>query len=169
MPHCPYQLSTHTPYEALKTALLTGMEVTTASRFELWFEPKPKGNETMAQVLHRTLDVEVACLKECESVEECTKLVTTEHMYKLMAPNISTLIRAQEPANTTAYVQAADLYISGSRLDCSKLLGQRGGRQHLTPYRYAFKEQQTSSPPNTTAPSASPQFRQLNQLSQPAL
>ena len=85
-------------------------------------------------------------------------------MYKLMAPNISALIRAQKPANTTEFVQAADLYISGSRLDRSKLWDQRGGRQHFTPYRYHFKEQQPSSP---TAPSASPQFRQSNQLSQP--
>ena len=36
-------------YEALKTALLTRMGVTTASRFKLWFEPKPKGNETMSK------------------------------------------------------------------------------------------------------------------------
>ena len=89
-------------------------------------------------------------------------------MYKLMAPNISALIHAQKPANTTEFVQAADLYISGSRLDRSKLWDQRGGRQHFTPYRYPFKEQQPSSPQNTTAPSASPQFRQSNQLSQPA-
>ena len=67
----------------------------------------------MAQVFHRTLDVGIACLKECESVEECAKLVTTELMYKLMAPNISALIRTQKPANTTEFVQAADLYISG--------------------------------------------------------
>ena len=142
--------------------------MTTASRFELWFEPKPKGNETMAQVFHRTLDVGIACLKECESVEECAKLVTTELMYKLMAPNISALVRAQNPANTTEFLQAAGLYISGSRLDRSKLWDQRGGRQHFTPYRYPFKEQQPSSPQNTTAPSASPQFRQSNQLTQPA-
>ena len=154
-------------YEALKTALLTRMGVTTASRFELWFEPKSKGNETMAHVFHRTLDVGIACLKECESVEECAKLVTTELMYKLMAPNISALIRAQKPANTTEFVQAADLYISGSRLDRSKLWDQRGGRQHFTPYRYPFKEQQPSSPQIMTALSASPQFRQSNQLSQP--
>ena len=136
-------------YEALKTALLTRMGVTTASRFELWFEPKPKGNETMAQVFHRTLDIGIACLKECESMEECAKLVTTELMYKLVATNISALIRAQKPANTTEFVQAADLYISGSRLDRSKLWDQRGGRQHFTPYRYPFKEQQPSSPQNT--------------------
>ena len=104
---------------------------------------------------------------ECESVEEYAKLVTTELMYKLMVPNISALIRAQKPANTTEFVKAADLYISGSRLDRSKLWHQRGGRQHFTPYRYPFKEQQPSSPHNTTAPSASPQFRQSNQLSQP--
>ena len=122
-------------YEALKTAVLTRMGVTTASRFELWFEPKPKGNETMAQVFHRTLGIEIACLKECESVEECAKLVTTELMYKLVAPYISALNRAQKPANTTEFVHAAYLYISGSRLDRSKLWDQRGGRQHFTPYR----------------------------------
>ena len=142
--------------------------MTTASRFELWFELKPKGNETMAQVFYRTLDVGIVCLKECKSVEECAKLVTTELMYKLMVPNISALIRAQNPANTTEFVQAADLYISGSRPDRSRLWDQRGGRQHFTPYRYPFKEQQPSSPQNTTAPSASPQFRQSNQLSQQA-
>ena len=106
--------------------------------------------------------------EECESVEECAKLVTTELMYKLMAPNISTLIRAQKPANTTEFVQETDLYISESRLDLSKLWDQCGGRQHFTPYRYPFKEQQPSSSQNVTAPSASPQFRQSNQLAQQA-
>ena len=120
-------------YEELKTALLTRMGVTTASRFELWLEPKPKGNETMAQVFHKTLDVGIACLEECESVKKCAKLVTTELMYMLKEPNFSALIQAQQPANTTEFVQAADLYMSGSRLVFSKLWDQRGGRQHFTP------------------------------------
>ena len=42
--------------------------MTTASHFELWFEPKPKDKETMTQVFYRSLDIGNACLNHTDSV-----------------------------------------------------------------------------------------------------
>ena len=69
--HCSRGISL-VSHSTLKKAILTRLGITQSARFSACLDPNPWSSETVSQVYHRTLDVALTCLRDCNSIEDCT-------------------------------------------------------------------------------------------------
>ena len=101
----------------LKKAILTRLGITQSARFSAWLDPNPRSSETVSQVYHRTLDVALTCLRDCNSIEDCATLITQEVVYRQLQPLVAQFVRAQKPPTAQYMVQAADAWVAEGKFD----------------------------------------------------
>ena len=104
-------------YSTLKKAILTRLGITQSTRFSAWLDPNPQSSETVSQVSHRTLDVALTCLRDCNSIEDCATLITQEIVFRQLQPSVAQFVRAQKPPTAQDMVQAADAWVAERKFD----------------------------------------------------
>ena len=104
-------------YSTLKKAILTRLGITQSARFSAWLDPNPRSSETVSQVYHRTLDVTLTCLRDCNCIEDCATLITQEVVYHQVQPSVAQFVRAQKPPTAQDMVQAADTWVAEGKFD----------------------------------------------------
>ena len=104
-------------YSTLKKAILTRLGITQSARFSAWLDPNPRSSETVSQVYHRTLDVALTCLRDCNSIQDCATLITQEVVYHQLQPSVAQFVRAQKPPTAQDMVQAVDAWVAEGKFD----------------------------------------------------
>ena len=86
-------------YSTLKKAILTRLGITLSA----WLDPNPRSSETVSQVYHRSLDVALTCLRDCNSIEDCASLITQEVVYRQLQPSVAQLRMRTEATYGTGH------------------------------------------------------------------
>ena len=106
-------------YSPLKKAILTRLGITQSARFSAWLDPNPQSSETLPGLPPYPWGCPVAltCLRDCNSIEDCTTLITQEVVYRQLQPSVAQFVRAQKPPTAQNMVQAMAARVAEGKFD----------------------------------------------------